>query len=164
MSQAARTVDITDATGRLTQADLDWLTQMAGRALEVQNLTGALSARIVADAEMAAAHAEFCGVEGTTDVITFDLTDPEDNAPAKRIVEADLILCLDEADRQAKARGHEARRELLLYIIHGVLHCLGHDDHEETTYAKMHAEEDRLLTLLGVGATFNRDTAARGGA
>jgi probable rRNA maturation factor len=152
-----RTVEIVDATGRVKEADRRWLQEQVARALELQSLTGAVSARIVPDAEMAAAHAEFCGVEGTTDVITFDLTDPEDDAPSKGVVEADLLLCLDEAERQAKSRGHEPRRELLLYIIHGVLHCLGHDDHDEASYTRMHAEEDRLMAALGVGATFSTD-------
>ena len=154
-STSEASVDLLDATGRLSPIDHAWLTDMARKALGLQHLTGTLSARVVADAEMAAAHAEFCGVEGTTDVITFDLSDPADHPSGKGIVEADLLICLDEAERQAKARGHECRRELLLYIIHGLLHCLGHDDHEEAACAKMHAEEDRLLTLLGVGATFS---------
>lgn len=117
-------------------------------------VTGSISARVVGDAEMAQAHEEFCGAEGTTDVITFDLTDPEDGMAARGVVEADLLLCLDEAHRQGASRGHAARRELLLYAVHGVLHCLGHDDHDDAGYARMHAEEDRVMESLGVGATF----------
>jgi len=150
----SRTVEFVDATGRVTAADRAWLEETISRAMALLSVTGAVSARIVGDAEMATAHAEFCGVEGTTDVITFDLTDPEENLAAKGIVEADLLVCLNEAERQAKARGHEARRELLLYTLHGILHCLGHDDHEPEAYTRMHAEEDRLLAALGVGATF----------
>lgn len=152
--RAPISVELIDATGRLPAADLRWLEEMIRRAMAFQSLTGALSARIVADAAMATAHTEFCGVEGTTDVITFDLTDPGDNAPSKGIVETDLLLCLDEAERQAKSRGHEVRRELLLYTLHGLLHCLGHDDHDDAGYTRMHAEEDRVLTALGVGPTF----------
>lgn len=158
------TVEIVDATGHLTKADLVWVHELAKRAAGLLGVTGAISAKVVGDEEMAEVHADFCGVEGTTDVITFDLTDPEDGMAAKGVVEADLLLCYDEAERQAKSRGHEARRELLLYIIHGVLHCLGHDDHDEAGYAKMHAEEDRLLGALGVGTTFATDRTPKGGA
>lgn len=156
-------MEIVDATGSLAAADLTWVHEQAKLAAGLLGLGGAISARVVGDEEMAEVHAEFCGVEGTTDVITFDLTDPEDGMAAKRVVEADLLLCYDEAERQAKARGHEARRELLLYIVHGVLHCLGHDDHDEAGYAKMHAEEDRLLGALGIGTTFAADRAPKGG-
>jgi probable rRNA maturation factor len=157
------TVEIVDATGNLSAADAAWLHEHAKRAGGLLGLSGTVSARVVGDEEMAEVHTEFCGVEGTTDVITFDLTDPEDGMAAKGVVEADLLLCYDEAERQAKARGHEARRELLLYIVHGVLHCIGHDDHDEAGYAKMHAEEDRLLGTLGVGTTFASDQTPKGG-
>lgn len=148
------TVDIVDGTGRLPANDLAWLQDHVLRAGEFLKVTGAVSAKVVGDDEMAKAHEEFCGVPGTTDVITFDLTDPEDGMGAKGIVEADLLLCLDEANRQGLSRGHVARRELLLYAVHGVLHCLGHDDHDEAGYARMHAAEDQVMESLGVGATF----------
>lgn len=154
---AGLTVGIVDATGRLKPADQAWVEEMTVKAAGVLGVSGSVAARVLADADMAEAHNEFCGVPGTTDVITFDLTDPEDGCAAKKVVEADLLLCLDEAERQGKTRGHDARRELLLYIVHGVLHCLGHDDHDGEDgpqYRKMHAEEDRVMNALGIGATF----------
>ncbi|VAX42159.1 hypothetical protein MNBD_PLANCTO03-1432, partial [hydrothermal vent metagenome] len=69
-------------------------------------------------------------------------------------LDVDLLLCVDEARRQAEARGFTIERELLLYLVHGVLHCLGYDDHTEADAARMHAEEDRLLEAAGVGATY----------
>lgn len=102
---------------------------------------------------MAAAHVRHSGVEGTTDVLTFDLR--EDPA-AGGALETELLLCVDEARRQAAALGHLAERELLLYALHGVLHCMGEDDHDEAAAARMHAREDRVLTAIGVGATFAR--------
>ena len=51
-------------------------------------------------------------------------------------------------------RSHPVERELLLYIIHGILHCLGEDDHDDDAYARMHAREDDLLEAIGVGRTF----------
>jgi probable rRNA maturation factor len=69
-------------------------------------------------------------------------------------LDVDLLVCADEAGRQAELRGFTVERELLLYIVHGVLHCLGFDDHNETDSARMHAEEDRLLAAAGVGATY----------
>ena len=158
------TVEIVDPTGRIKPADLAWLEAMTLKAAGVMEVTGSVAARVLGDADMAAAHVEFCGVEGSTDVITFDLTDPEDGCAAKRVVEADLLLCLDEAERQGKTRGHEARRELLLYVVHGVLHCLGHDDHDGeggAEYTRMHAEEDRVMQALGIGATFTTDASPR---
>lgn len=66
----------------------------------------------------------------------------------------DIVVCLDEAKRQASAAGHRVEQELLLYALHGVLHCVGYDDHDERAYELMHEVEDRVLEAIGVGATF----------
>ena len=111
---------------------------------------GEVRVRVVGDQEMAAAHERYSGVAGTTDVLTFNLAEAGDG------LDVDVLVCMDEAERQAGRRGHAVERELLLYVIHGVLHCLGHDDHDEAAAARMHAEEDRVLEAVGVGATYGR--------
>lgn len=131
-----------------------WLGAEAARALALLDARGEVRVRIVDDAAMAAAHLQYSGIPGTTDVLTFDLAEGEDG---RTVLDTDIIACLDEAVRQAAARGHSIDHELLLYIIHGALHCLGHDDHDEAAAARMHAEEDRLLQAIGIGRTFARE-------
>ena len=65
-----------------------------------------------------------------------------------------MAVCVDEARRRAADLGHEFRRELLLYSLHGMLHAAGFDDRTPEDHARMHAEEDRLLGLIGIAATF----------
>jgi len=148
-------VALLDATGRVTAPDQRWLLEAAERAGRELGAAGEVRVRMVGDAEMAAAHERYSKVAGTTDVLTFDLAD----GPGE--LDLDILVCLDEAGRQGAKRGHEPRRELLLYIVHGMLHGLGYDDHDEADYAKMHEAEDRVLAAIGVGATFAR--AAEGG-
>lgn len=126
-----------------------WVAERAGLALRPLGCSGEVRVRVVADAEMAEAHERWSGVPGTTDVLTFDLREG-----GKGPLDVDLLVCADEAARQARARGIPAERELLLYVIHGVLHCLGYDDHDEPGAARMHAQEDRLLEAAGIGATY----------
>ncbi len=79
-------------------------------------------------------------------------------------MEADIVVCADEAARRAtefddSVAGpvvHPVEQELLLYALHGVLHCAGFDDHTRQGFNAMHAEEDRILSAIGVGATFSR--------
>jgi probable rRNA maturation factor len=127
------------------------VTQRAGVVLGV---VGEVRVRVVGDGEMAAAHLAHCGVAGTTDVITMDLRDGA--GAGDREIDADLLVCVDEAARQAAARGIALAHELTLYVVHGVLHCLGFDDHDEAGFALMHAEEDRVLGAIGVGVVFAR--------
>ena len=103
-----------------------------------------LGIRVVADAEMTALHAQWKQVSRTTDVVTFDLSESEDDP-----LVVDIVVCLDEATRQASTRDHAPDDELLLYVIHGLLHCCGHDDADETAAEAMHVEEDRLLQAIG---------------
>ena len=143
-------VEVVDPDRRLSARDLAWLSEQAERALGVLGVTGEVRVRVVGDGAMAAAHERYAGEAGTTDVLTFDLSEGE------KSLDTDILVCSDEAARQAGARGHEPVRELLLYIIHGVLHCLGHDDHDEAAAARMHAEEDRVLVAMGVGPVYDR--------
>ena len=102
-----------------------------------------LTIRLVEDAEMSRLHARHMNDPTTTDVLTF----VDGN-------EADVAVCVDEARRRSDELGHELRRELLLYGLHGLLHATGFDDRTSEDFARMHAEEDRLLAAIGVGATF----------
>ncbi len=142
-------VSLVDSTGRLSEAELGWIAGQAVAALEKLGQPGELRVRIVADAEMAAAHMEYLEVEGTTDVLTFDMSE-------QGLLDVDILACVDEAQRRAGDLGHDRARELLLYIVHGVLHCLGYDDHEPEAYQRMHAKEDAILEAIGAGATFAR--------
>ena len=110
-----------------------------------------ISIRIVGDREMTELHARWKHSSVTTDVVTFDLSD----SPSESL-RVDLAICIDEATRQSENRGHQLEDELLLYVIHGLLHCCGHDDQDEESAAAMHAEEDRLLQAIGRDAIYRR--------
>lgn len=104
---------------------------------------------VIGDDRMSHLHGRWKQKETTTDVVTFDLSDSREAA-----LRVDIAICLDEAVRQADARGHEPVDELLLYIVHGLLHCCGFDDTDEASSIMMHREEDRLLRQIGWGAVY----------
>jgi probable rRNA maturation factor len=157
-SGVAGCVDLLDPGRALAPADLRWLHDMAAAAAAHLRLPpgSEVRVRIVRDAEMAEAHERYKGVPGTTDVLTFDLSSP--GGP----LDADLLICSDEAARQAAPRGIPVAQELLLYIVHGMLHCLSYDDVTPDGAAAMHAREDEVLEAIGVGATYAAPAAAEG--
>jgi probable rRNA maturation factor len=133
-----------------------WLLGQGRRALEeIANRFGArgdVRVRLVGDEEMAAVHARTMNIPDTTDVLTFDV---RDEGADERDIDADIFVCVDEAGRQARGRGHPLEREALLYIVHGVLHCLpGFDDVDEDDARRMHDVEDEILRAIGVGDVF----------
>ncbi|MEZ6242616.1 MAG: rRNA maturation RNase YbeY [Phycisphaerales bacterium] len=154
------TIDLIDTDGRLDARQRAWVVDRAGRAIAPLGVSGEVRVRVVGDAEMSREHASRLGVEGTTDVLTFDL-----GGAGGRELDVDLLVCVDEACRQARAFEHEPERELLLYIVHGVLHCLGYDDADDASCAAMHVREDELLEIAGVGATYapRRGSSERAG-
>lgn len=139
-----------------------WLEAQLARVVEQLALSQVeLSVVVVADERMAELHEQFAGIPGTTDVLTFDLTGETEvgtRAPApgtRTQVEGEVYVCYDEAARQSADREHGVDVELLLYAVHGLLHLLGYDDHDEAHHAEMHAREDQLLEAIGVGRAFH---------
>jgi len=158
LREAPQGVTVIDATGAVAAREREWLASHGSAALRILGAVGAVRVRLVNDHEMARAHEAYLGVPGTTDVITFDMADGA--SASGGVLDVDLLVCVDEARRQAQARGIDPVREMLLYTVHGVLHALGHDDHDEASAAAMHAREDEVLTSLGVGVTFGLASSA----
>jgi probable rRNA maturation factor len=121
-----------------------------------------LSIVLVGDRRMSALHEQFMGIEGPTDVLTF----PMETDARGRVTAGEVIVCVPQARRAAKARRIPPRLEILLYALHGILHLLGHDDRTDRAFAAMHRTEDAILTELGFGPVFADQSPAvprRGG-
>ncbi len=80
-----------------------------------------------------------------TDVLSFPLSDP---GAKKRAGE--LVLGAEVARAQAEERGHDVQAELALYVIHGLLHLCGHDDHSPADRQAMRQRERHYLQLLNL--------------
>ena len=130
-----------------------WLAEALMRLAGLAGVSrGRLGLAVVGDDQMSQMHQQYCDIAGTTDVLTFDMRDEAKGNPSA--VDGDIVICLDEAARQAKQRGHDVRLEALLYALHGLMHLLGEDDHDEAAYRQMHRREDDLLTRAGFGPLF----------
>ncbi len=133
--------------------DYTWLEEHTIAVLcYLQKENSEVSVRVVKDTEMSALHVKHSGVEGTTDVLTFD------HGSKEHSLYADIAICVDVAEREAKKRNHALKNELLLYIVHGMLHCCGFDDHEDSSHKLMHAEEDKILSAIGVGCVWSTES------
>ncbi len=153
------TVEVADPGHHLAPKDRTWLEGRVLAAMGVLEVGGEVRAKIIDDAAMSEAHQRYSGIPGTTDVLTFDLGEGAaggGGSGGEGVLDVDLLICIDEARRQATSRGHTPERELLLYLVHGMLHCLGHDDHDEARAAAMHKKEDEVLKAIGVGAVFSK--------
>jgi probable rRNA maturation factor len=89
--------------------------------------------RFCGDREMRRVNARYRGQDRPTDVLSF----PGDGGHA-----GDVLISVPTARRQARGRARPVERELKVLLLHGLLHCLGHD--HETDGGEMEELERRL--------------------
>jgi rRNA maturation RNase YbeY len=109
----------------------------------------ALGVRFAGDRAVRRANREFRGKDQTTDVLSF---------AGEAGYLGDILISVPAARRQAAAAGHAPEREIQVLLLHGVLHCLGHD-HEVDGGEMEHLE--RRLRRRWIGAAAPRMPAGR---
>lgn len=124
-------------------------------ALAVLNITGKaeteLSLVLIGNAEMQRLNAKYRKKNYPTDVLSFPV---EGVVPEKTQLLGDVIISVDKADEQAKERGHSLEREIILLLIHGIVHLLGYDHERSATearaMARLEKRVDRELCERGI--------------
>jgi probable rRNA maturation factor len=97
------------------------------------------------DALLRRLNREFRDRDEPTDVLSFRYEETAGGAPA----DAEIYLSLARAAAQARARGHATAREVVLLVLHGLLHLQGHDHHTAADARRMHAAEAAAWRWLG---------------
>ena len=133
--------------------------------------TGTLNLILTPSDVMATMNEAYLGHEGRTDVLTFDLRDTEDahlqvddtevahlkaddaevahlQADDAEECVAEIYVCPDVAVEYSAKFGTTPSRELVLYLVHGMLHLAGEDDLEEEARLSMRKAENRVMTAL----------------
>ena len=100
-----------------------------------------VSIAFVDDARIAELNEQFLKHAGPTDVIAFNLDSPCD--PDGLLGE--VVVSAEMAAAEARRRHIAIERELLLYVIHGVLHLLGYDDSAPREARLLRGRQRRLL-------------------
>ncbi len=77
-----------------------------------------------------------------TDVLAFDLS------RNKKELIADIYISADTAVKNAKVFLTSPGYELYLYVIHGMLHIAGYDDHEPGDIKAMREKEKLFLNYI----------------
>lgn len=88
---------------------------------------------------------KYLGRAYATDVLAFDARDGIKRVAAKEPLAGDIIISADAARANAQKYGVPLTRELALYVIHGILHLLGYDDHAPRDVQRMRRKEQQLL-------------------
>ena len=100
---------------------------------------------------MAHLNETFLRHKGPTDVLAFNYGDPQNRGTLL----GEVIVCRDEARRQAQRFRTRWQNELVRYVVHGTLHLLGYDDKNPVARRRMKFQENRLVRQLAVKFDFN---------
>lgn len=125
--------------------DFARLKETARVVLEGEKVKDArISLAFVDNATIHRLNKQFLNHDEPTDVLSFPMS-----APNARTLEGEIVIGAEVAKDQARERGHDVGAELALYVIHGLLHLCGYDDHEPDDIQRMRESEQYFLRELG---------------
>jgi probable rRNA maturation factor len=109
-----------------------------------------ISVAIVDDPAIHRINRDFLGHDYPTDVISFvlDQSGGSDESPimdSGEHLEGELVVSAETAVREAPSHEWESEDELLLYIVHGLLHLCGYDDLTDESRPLMRRRERQVL-------------------
>ena len=107
-----------------------------------------LSLEIVGDGRMRRLNRSFRHRDKTTDVLAFATR--EGPGPSSLLL-GDIVISLPQAIRQAREHKQDVDHELVMLLIHGVLHLCGYDHERGPGEARRMARRERAL-LHRIGA------------
>ena len=62
----------------------------------------------------------------------------------------DIVISIDQVQKQAEEYGHSFEREFAYMIVHGFYHLMGYDHIKEEDKQKMRPKEEKILKLLDI--------------
>jgi len=134
---------------RLTQK---WLHEVIDATLAAQKINRPveLSLLITGDKEVHRLNREYRGIDATTDVISFALSENTDGTkfitPPDRISRlGEVIISYPQAVSQARENRQTIKAELAWLVVHGLLHLLGYDHQDDKAEVTMRKREDKIL-------------------
>ncbi|MFT5303540.1 MAG: putative rRNA maturation factor [Mariniblastus sp.] len=121
-------------------------------------LAGEVSIAVVDDPAIRKLNKQYLEHDYETDVISFVL---EFDDEANSLV-GQLIVSTDTAATMAAQLGGTMQEELLLYVIHGMLHLVGYNDKDPAEAVEMRVAEKLYLAKFGIEHRWT-DTDSDGG-
>ena len=100
---------------------------------------------------------EFRGIDKSTDVLSFPMFKKDELS--KKIIEkdfqhedilGDIIISIEQVEKQAKEYEHSFERELSYMIVHGFYHLMGYDHIKEEDKKIMRPKEEKILSILNI--------------
>jgi len=116
------------------------------RILKQQGIARAtLSLVFVTDHKIKKLNKRYLGHDFATDVLAFDLNASQGMPIKEASLNAEIVISTTTVCRNAKRFTTTPFKELILCIIHGILHLSGYDDHGPQDVIKMREREGQIM-------------------
>lgn len=113
-----------------------------------------ISVTLTGDEQVRALNAEWRGKDKSTNVLSFPLTDEYElrqaNVAGPELLLGDIVLARGVCEAEAADKGVSVEQHAAHLLVHGTLHLLGYDHHDDAEAADMEAREVRALERLGI--------------
>lgn len=120
-------------------------------ALPADRAAAELTVRIVDEAEITALNRQYRGKDGPTNVLSF----PYEQIPGiAAALLGDVVICAPVVASESVAQDKPLEAHWAHMVIHGVLHLLGYDHHNDDEASRMEATENELLAGLGYASPY----------
>jgi probable rRNA maturation factor len=113
-----------------------------------------ISVRLAGDDEVRALNSEWRGKDKPTNVLSFPMADESDlnlaNVAGHELLLGDIVLARGVCEREAAEKQVPFERHATHLLVHGTLHLLGYDHHQDDEAEDMEQREVRALARLGI--------------
>jgi len=113
-----------------------------------------LSVRLTSDEHVRALNSQWRGKDKPTNVLSFPMLEQDDldaaTVAGPELLLGDIVLARGVCVAEAAEKGVGVEDHATHLIVHGTLHLLGYDHHDDDAASDMEAREVRALHRLGV--------------
>lgn len=130
--------------------DQEGLKKVVKKTLDSEGVTGDVDVNLLltGDKKIAMLNKRFLGRNEPTDVISFGTK--RRLVPSKNLKGfiGEIVISLETAEYNAKRFGTTVKKEIFLYVIHGVLHLMGYGDKTKKEQRIIQEKQNKVLETL----------------
>ena len=115
---------------------------------EEENKSIEIDFHFLAPREMAQMNMQYVGHEGITDVICFNYPEAMAIPGEEETSHIEIFICPEAALKASEKPGRTYESEIVLYVVHGLLHAAGENDLSAGEKKKMRKKEKSVTGKL----------------